>query len=108
MNRRQQRAAKKQNRNVTFIDYGHLSERDRNFGLSVACYVCGTQHKALGLARITHDNAATDVPLCERCLASDSEANAVYRKFFNAPDCEVTDITTEQLMALAEKPDVTH
>ena len=51
--------------NTIFIDYGHLSERDPNYGLPVVCYACDTPHKAFGLARIQDNSDTTHVPLCE-------------------------------------------
>jgi hypothetical protein len=96
---------------VTFVDGGHLSERDPNFGLLVACYVCTTQHKALGVARIIQEGASpVYVPLCEACLVADKKGNAVLRKFLNAPDLEIAEggsATTEQVLALGEKQGTT-
>jgi hypothetical protein len=110
MNRQQRRTARKQGRNATFIAYGYLSRRDQNLGLPVICFACDAQHAALGLARITHDNATTDVPLCEACLVSEQKEDVVFRKFLNAPDLAITEggeATTEQVIALAEKQDTT-
>ena len=93
-----------------FVDRGHLLERDKNFGRSVACYVCATPHKALGLARILDDHSTTHVPLCEPCLASDRTPDAVARKFLNAPGLEISEggeATTEQVLAVAEKTEAT-
>jgi hypothetical protein len=108
MNRHERRALAK--RNVTFVDYGHLSERDQNYGLPVECYVCGFPHHALGLARITDSQETIHVPLCEPCLGSDDRANTVIRKFLNAPDLEISEggeATTEQVLAVADKRDAT-
>jgi hypothetical protein len=84
---------------------------DLNVGLPVVCYVCGAQHKALGFARITHNNAVKNVPLCEPCLAADEKTpSAIMRKFHNAPDLQITEggeATTEQVVALVEKQDNT-
>ena len=87
MNRRDRRAARK--RGAIFVDLGRLSERDQNFGLPVACYVCDTPHKAEGLARIRRNRVTIDVPLCERCLVSDDGDTAVIRKYLNAPGLEI-------------------
>ena len=89
---------------VLLMDYGHLLERNPNHGLPVNCYVCGAAHTASGVARIQHNRSTTHVPLCEPCLASNDQANAVVRKFWNAPDLEFSEggeMTTEQLIALA-------
>jgi hypothetical protein len=108
MNRRARRGAKKGD--AIFVDWGHLSERDQNYGLPVICYVCGAPHKAFGLARITEKSGTTHVPLCEPCLASTDRGNAVIRKFWNVRDLEISEggeATTEQVMALTEKQDET-
>lgn len=90
-----------------FADVGYLSERDLNYGLPVNCYVCGTAHKAFGLVRIKDDRSTIVVPLCEACCAPD-KMDAIVRIFLNAPDLEIRkggEATTEQLLAMAEKPD---
>jgi hypothetical protein len=105
MNRHEKRAEKKLNRNLIFIDHGRLLERDQNYGQPVVCYVCGTSHRADGLARIRSRQETVDVPLCARCW---DDSDAVGRKFLNAPQMKIIkggDATTEQVLALAEKQD---
>ncbi|QIG97523.1 hypothetical protein [Bradyrhizobium sp. 6(2017)] len=105
MNRRDRRAARKRG-DMILIDYGHLLERDQNYGLSVACYVCATAHKASGIARIEDKRSSTIVPLCEACPTSDDRGNDVARKYLNAPDLEISEggeATTEQVLAMAER-----
>lgn len=102
--RNQRRAAKKRS-GAIFVSYGFLLERDQNYGLPVACYVCGAAHKACGLARIQDQSGTTDVALCERHIAAE---DAIIRKFLNAPDLEINkggEATTEQVLAMAEKQD---
>ncbi len=104
MNRHDRRVARKRG-DIILIDYGHLLERDQNYGLPVGCYVCATAHKAFGFARIDDKRSTTVVPLCEACLG-DANSSNVARKFFNAPDLEITeggDATTEQVLAMAER-----
>jgi ribosomal protein S14 len=77
------------------VIFGHLSVRDKNYGLRVRCYVCGTPHKASGLARIEDASGHTevkslDVPVCEECLRSDR--NGVIRKFLNLSDLEILEV----------------
>ncbi len=95
---------------ATYVAYGHLQERDQNYGLSVNCYVCGAPHKAFGVARIRDKSGTIHVPLCEACLHSDLHEQAIMRKFWNAPNLEISEggeATTEQVMAAAEKQDKT-
>src|SRR5262245_9804346 len=103
------RTAKKRIRNEVFVDSGHLFQADPNYGLSVTCYVCDIPHKALGLAQIRNSQETNHVALCERCLAA-ADNDAVLRKFLNTPNLEIRqggEATTEQVMAMAEKPDAT-
>jgi hypothetical protein len=103
------RAAKK---GVALVRYGHLLERDSNYGLPVACYVCDAPHKALGLARIEDRSGTTHLPLCDRCLgaAMHGDEDALIRKYFNSPDLEISKggkITAEQISAVVKKQDET-
>jgi hypothetical protein len=104
MNR--QRAAKKgKPGDMVSIDCGHLNERDPNRGIPVACYVCGTMHAGLGVARIRDKSSATYVPLCEPCLANDAIDHAIVQKFWGA-NLDFRDMgkaTTEQIRAMAQK-----
>ena len=105
MNRHERRAAAKKG-DVIFIEYGHLLARDQNFGLPVACYVCGAAHTALGLAHIEYRQSVTNVPLCRSCFAAADRYDAVVREFLHAPDLKITEggeATTEQVLAMAEK-----
>jgi hypothetical protein len=82
----------------------------KNYGLPVNCYVCGTAHKAFGLARINQGPSTTDVPLCEACLGSDERGDDVLRNFLNAPDLKIDkggQATTEQIGAMADKLNAT-
>src|SRR4030081_1047918 len=89
-NRHERRkAAKLQCGQLITIDYGRLLERDQNYGLLVGCYVCEAVHKALGLARITHNQSTTDVPLCEVCLSDSDRGNSIIRKYTKAPDLKI-------------------
>ena len=101
MNRKERRAAFK--RGAIFVDRGHLQPRDPNYGLPVKCYVCGADHKAYGLTRVEDKRSILDAPLCDVCLAGDPHDHQIIRKFLNAPDLNVSEVTTEQLTALAEK-----
>jgi hypothetical protein len=64
---------------VIDVAFAFLLESDPNYGLPVQCYVCGTAHKAIGVARIE----GTFVPLCKACVEAHN-ADAVARKFRNA------------------------
>jgi len=106
-NRHERRAARK--KGVIFVDYGHLDQRDPNYGSPVQCYVCGVLHNASGVARI-EGSSIVHVALCELCLASDPGGNGVLRKFLNAPGLEIEEggeATTEQVFAMADKSDAT-
>ena len=95
------------NRAVTTIEWGFVA--DNNFRPRLECYVCGAPHKARGIARIRRDQSTTNVPLCEPCVAS-HPADAIMRKFSNAPDLEISDggeLTEEEVMAFADKRDTT-
>jgi hypothetical protein len=107
-NRKQRRA--KQRGKLTTIHYGHISERDPNYGSPVNCYVCDLPHKALGIARIETKKNTILVPLCEPCLNSADENDAVIRQFLNSPELNIKEggeATPEQLIALADKQSAT-
>jgi hypothetical protein len=92
--------------------YGHLLERDLNYGLPVRCYVCTEEHKASGIARIrdNHNQSTLDVPVCEVCLISDSRNDALIRKYWKTPDLKIIEggeVTIDQLTALIDKQDTT-
>jgi hypothetical protein len=109
-NRHERRqAARLQRGEVILIHYGQLLERDQNYGLPVLCYVCGAPHKASGLARIEQKRSTVDVPLCEICVASDSNGEII-RKYTKARDLKISEggeLTTEQLAAMVDKQDTT-
>ena len=76
---------------------GHLLKGDPTYGLPVDCYVCGTRHKALGLACIEDKSGTTYVRLCEACVRPLSVA----RKYLNAPDLpDGVEATPERCLAV--------
>jgi hypothetical protein len=110
MNRQQRRAAKKgksfRRGDVVQISYSNLMEGHPNLGLPVNCYICGTSHKALGLAFIQARQGDEYVPLCEPCLTSGDKQDAVARRYMNADDLVLKEggkVTTEQIEAISEK-----
>jgi hypothetical protein len=108
MNRHERRAANKRGLGTVIeIDYGRFIARDPNAELPVVeCYACGTPHKAAGFGRIRDGKSMTDVSLCEPCLVSDEQSNAVLRKYMGTPKLEVRDggnAMPEQIEAISLK-----
>lgn len=91
------------NENVIVVDYATVRPDFPAYGQSMACYLCGKQHGALNAARISDEEKTTNVPLCEACVRSDTDA--VIRKYLKAPDPEVHDATAEQIDGMVESID---
>lgn len=96
---------KKHKHEFAFVDYGQLLPRDPNYGLSVECYACGTQHKALGFAHVQSGQSFA-VPLCTSCFDA---TTYVMQNFLEAWSVEFKAIalTKEQAMAWVDKLDNT-
>ena len=107
-NRHERRKARKGD--VITVDIGRLQQRDPNYGLPVSCYVCGAAHTASGLARIQDKRSTKNVALCDACLADGTVDHLVVRKFLGASGMTFSEggkVTTEQIIALADKQDTT-
>jgi hypothetical protein len=104
MNRQERRAARKGG--MLLISSGYLLPLDLNYELPVECYVCGAAHKAHGLVRIEDGRSTLDAPICASCVAGGPDEK-IARKFLNAPDMKISDVTAEQFTALAEKQAMT-
>lgn len=100
---------KRSRKMAVVVHIARLLPSDPNFGLPVICYVCDAPHNASGAARIDRKGSGIWVPVCDACLADDKSAtNAIVRKFWNAPNMEISEggkLTTEQFAALADRPD---
>ena len=85
------------------IDYKMLRPDFPAYGQSMACYVCGKQHGALNVARISDEKKTTNAPLCETCVRGDPDA--VIRKYLKVSDLEIHEVTEEQVVGLEESTD---
>lgn len=113
MNRHQRRAAaqatriKGEGKGVIFLDWGVLLKGDPNYAQPANCYLCAAPHAARHIVRIENKSKTDIFALCEACFES---GDAVVRKYLAAPDLEISEggeATTEQILAIAEKQDVT-
>jgi hypothetical protein len=106
--KRQLAAAIREGRAID-VSLGHLRPDDPNYGLPVGCAVCGTPHRALGLARITDQSGFSHIPLCEPCIQADeATSSAIVRKYFGVPDLEISDGgDLANMLAMEEKRGVT-
>jgi len=91
------------NENTVVVDYATVRPDFPAYGQSMACYLCGKQHGALNVARISDEEKITNVPLCEACVRSDPDA--VIRKYLKAPHPEVHEATEEQIDGMVESID---
>lgn len=93
MNRKERRAARHEGEMI-LVNRGHLLPLDPNHGLPVRCYVCNAAHKARGIVRIEDKSSILNAPLCDACLNDDSHQQ-IMRKFLNAPDFEISEVTIQ-------------
>jgi protein-arginine kinase activator protein McsA len=87
---------------IVSVDYGTLRPDFPGYGQSMACYVCGKQHGVLNVARIKDEKRTTTVPLCPACVL---DKDAVIKKHLKAPNLEVHDATSEQIVGMVESID---
>jgi hypothetical protein len=73
------------------IDICNFQRSSPNHGVPVTCYVCGTEHRAFGLARIHEGRTTVDVPLCDPCLYQNRIEDDITRKFTKSPDLKIID-----------------
>ncbi len=88
---------------IVSVDYATIRPDFPAYGQSMACYLCGKQHGALNVARISDEEKITNVPLCEACVGSDPDA--VIRRHLKAPNLQVHDATSEQIVGMVESID---
>jgi hypothetical protein len=109
--RRAEQATKVKGKGVVFLDWGTLLPGDPNYAQPVNCYLCAAPHAARDFVRIENKSKTDFFALCGACFkARDRGDTGVLRKYLAAPDIEIIEggeATTEQVLAIAEKQDVT-